>query len=757
VSVVHGTRHEASVTRELLLQPLRFAFSLIDQARAGLDQRRTLEGATTVPTKEVGRSLEGISVVVPERANVALLGECLRSALAACRGLAEPSEILVVVNGSPATDYEPLRAELPAVRWLFFRDDLGHSGAIRAGARAARYDWMYLLRSDLVLDPHALEEVARWRAPRVFAVASQIFFADPARPRETTGWVDLRIENGLLEIFERAPGDDRTVRGNLCASSGSSLFQKRLLQTIMGPFDPYSLFDWADVEWSTRAQRLGYDVLFCPASEAWRRSGAMVGRLHEASKVDRVAVRDRTLFQLRNINRLVSHDALFQQMLAIDRRSFRELMRPRQFLGILRARFELEKSGIDDSLLPYATAARFVRPPGLPERSRVLVVSPYAMLPPKHGSAVRTMKLLREIAGTHDVILVSDEPASYETLRAPDLQAVSALHPVGGRVEIETEAGVRIDRIRSHSHQLLRDMVHKRIACDAPAVVLVEHVELSALVTQGKKGVPWCLHLQDVLIAGDGSEADRLERKLTNLHDTVVVCSEEDAALVDHPAALVLPACADFDPAAYRPSPAEPRLLFLGPFRYPPNLIGIRTFLEQVWPRLLEEVPDAQLDILGGDEGPAIAAGERCFGQPGVRLRPFVAQPRDALDACALTINPIRGNRGSAVKVIESLAAGRVCVSTVEGARGFRSAGFRSLVEVPSVAEMLVPLLGLLSDTSGRRMLESADGNVLAGFSWAAAAARLAQHWSRARAEGEPSRANRQRALEPRPQISRSA
>lgn len=740
MSVTQGTRREASVARDLLLRPLRFAFDRIDQARAKRDERRALEGGTSAPTKEVTRPAEGISVVVPERANVALLGECLRSALAACRALAEPSEILVVVHGSPAADYQPLRAELPAVRWLFFREDPGHWGAIRAGARAARYDWMYLLSSNAVLDPHALGEAARWRAPRVFAVASQIFFADPAWHREETGWVDLRIENGLLDFFGRAPQDDRTVRGNLCAGSGSSLFQKRLLQRLMGPFDPYSTFAWAGAEWGTRAQRLGYDVLFCPASKAWRRHAATVGRLHEASDVDRVLARDRTLFHLRNIDRLISRDALFEQMLAIDSRSFLELIRPRQSVGILRARFELASNGIDDSMLPYVTAARFARPPGLPERPRVLAVSPYSMLPPKHGSAVRTMKLLREIAGTHDVVLVSDEPASYDKLSEPDLQALVALHPVGGRVESTTDACVRIDRIRNHSHQLLRDMVHKRIACDAPAVVLVEHVELSALVTQGKRGVPWCLHLQDVLIEGDGSEADRLERKLTSLHDTVVVCSEEDAALVDHPAALVLPACADFDPAAYRPSPAETRLLFLGPFRYPPNLIGIRTFLEQVWPLLLEEIPDAQLDILGGDEGPAVAAGERCFRQPGVRLRPFVAQTRAALDACALTINPIRGNRGSAVKVIESLAAGRICVSTFEGARGFRSAGFRSLVEVPSVAEMLVPLRRLLRDAPARHALEPADADVMEGFSLTAAAARLARHWEKAGGEAGRSR-----------------
>ena len=731
--MVRGAPHRASLARELLLRPLRFAFERIDRLRARRGERPAIEAGPRVQSEAVRPPAAGISVVVPGRTNPALLAECLRSAVAACRLLAEPSEILVVVvNGSAAADYEPLRADVPTVRWLYFPHDLGHSGAIQAGVHAARFEWVYLLDSDMVLHPRALREVVGWRAPRVFAIASQIIFADPpARPAKT-GWADLRKENGLIEIFERTPEDDRTVRGNLYAGSGSSLFQKPLLQRFMGKLDPYSPFFWEDAEWGARAQRFGYDVLFCPASRARHRHGTTTGRLDDLSEVERIFARNRILFHLRNLDRLIDRDALFRQMLAIDRRSFLELMRPRRLLGILRARVELAKNGIDDSVLAYATAARFLRPPAARERPRVLAVSPYAMLPPKHGSAVRTMNLLREIARTHDVILVSDEPGSYDKLGEPDLEGIFALHPVGGRVEIETEAGVRIDRIRSHSHRLLREMVHKRIACDAPAIVQVEHVELSALVTQGKGGVPWCLHLQDVLIAGDGSEADRLERNLTGLHDAVVACSEEDAALIDHPVTLVLPACAHLDPAAYTPSPPEPSLLFLGPFRYPPNLIGIRAFLEQVWPRLLDEVPDAQLDIFGGDEGVAIAARERCFCQPRVRVRPFVANPRAALDACALTINPIRGNRGSAVKVIESLAAGRICVSTVEGARGFRSAGFRSLVEVPSVAEMLVPLRRLLRDTPARHALEPADEDVLAGFSWAAAAARLAQHWEKA-------------------------
>ena len=724
--------HRARLARRLLLKPLQLAIHLADEARA----RRAERPAVTPEAKasaEVSGPLEpGISIVIPERANPNLLEDCLRSAITACRFLSEPTEIIVVVNGSPAADYELLRAELPEVRWQFFVEGLGYSGAIRAGLRAARFGWVYLLNNDMVLDSHALAEVARWRATRVFAIASQIFFSDTTRRREETGWADLRLENGLLDIFERTPEDDRSVRGNLYAGGGSSLFQKHLLQRFMGGVDPYSPFYWEDVEWGTRAQRLGYDVLFCPTSKTWHRHRGTVGKLYAAAEIDRIFARNRILFHLRNLDRLVDRGALFRAMLAIDRRSFLELVRPRQVLGVLRTRLELAKWGIDDSLLPYATAARFQRPPSLRERPRVLVVSPYAMLPPKHGSAVRTMRLLREIARTHDIIVVSDEPVSYDKLRQADLVDLHSLHPIGGRPEQSINACDRIDRIRTHSHPLLCDMVHKRIACDHPAIVQIEHVELSALAARGKAGAPWCLHLQDVLIAADGSEADRIERQMTALHDCVVACSEEDAALIEHPATLVLPACADFELAAYRPSPVEPRLLFLGPFRYPPNLLGIRAFLDQVWPRLLEELPGAQLDIFGGDEGPTIAAADRRFSQRGIRVRPFVAQPRAALDACALTVNPIQGNRGSALKVIESLAAGRVCITTEEGARGFRKAGFRSLIGVQGVADMLGPVLTLLRDTSARHALEYPDAKVLARFRWSDAARRLTEHWATA-------------------------
>ena len=48
----------------------------------------------------------------------------------------------------------------------------------------------------MVLAPDALTKVLAYRRPEVFAVASQIFFVDPQRRREETGWGDFHTREG---------------------------------------------------------------------------------------------------------------------------------------------------------------------------------------------------------------------------------------------------------------------------------------------------------------------------------------------------------------------------------------------------------------------------------------------------------------------------------------------------------------------------------------------------------------------------------
>jgi glycosyltransferase involved in cell wall biosynthesis len=225
--------------------------------------------------------------------------------------------------------------------------------------------------------------------------------------------------------------------------------------------------------------------------------------------------------------------------------------------------------------------------------------------------------------------------------------------------------------------------------------------------------------LHDVLTSEDGSEGahDSHERQWLEKYDAVIACSEEDARLAPHGNVFTVPNGAALD-CRYKQSPPRAPILFLGPFRYPPNFQGIQEFLRLSYARLRRNVPTAELWIFGGLDAPRIASEFECFDQDGVRVMDYTEHPREWLDRCALTINPLRDVRGSCVKVIESLAAGRVCVSTEDGARGYLHRGFDGLIVTGTVAEFVEPLERLLLDDEYRRSLESPSLEALRPFSW---------------------------------------
>jgi radical SAM protein with 4Fe4S-binding SPASM domain len=241
----------------------------------------------------------GLSILIPERDNVRELSDCLASVREAAAKWTEPIEVIVIANGSPASSYASLQAQHPNVQWHFSDRALGFGGAVQKGLSAAHFDWVYLLNSDVALDPAALTEAARHRDPGIFSVASQIVLKDRTRFRDETNWTKLFLDDGLVTIHDQIPQSAETVEG-FYAGGGASLFQTRLLQRF-ARVTAYHPFYWEDVEWGWRARKLGYGSLFCPRSIAHHTQRSTIDRHYATSEVERVTERNRFLFQLRNL------------------------------------------------------------------------------------------------------------------------------------------------------------------------------------------------------------------------------------------------------------------------------------------------------------------------------------------------------------------------------------------------------------------------------------------------------------------------
>jgi GT2 family glycosyltransferase len=336
----------------LLYEALRFADWLGAQWR-----RISPHSETAGPGLEPAKP--GISVIIPERANPVLLQECLRSLGVACAQLPEPFEVIVVVNGSPESLYRDLVRSEDSVRWMFFRRPLWFSGAIRRGLKAARYDWVYLLNNDMVLDSGALRSLLKWRSSNVFAIASQIYLKDPQRRREETGWTVYREADGPIEILDEVPDDDVTVRGTFYAGGGASLFRRRLLAEFIPDSSAYHPFYWEDVEWGTRAWRCGYEVLYCPASKAWHGHRQTNRKFFSEPEIDRILARNRFVFHFRNGPCPESFRAFEDTLGRLDEKSLREILTPRRMSQIASGRFRNSFLPLRHASLEYTWQKRY--------------------------------------------------------------------------------------------------------------------------------------------------------------------------------------------------------------------------------------------------------------------------------------------------------------------------------------------------------------------------------------------------------------
>ncbi|MEM8617190.1 MAG: glycosyltransferase family 4 protein, partial [Pseudomonadota bacterium] len=152
-------------------------------------------------------------------------------------------------------------------------------------------------------------------------------------------------------------------------------------------------------------------------------------------------------------------------------------------------------------------------------------------------------------------------------------------------------------------------------------------------------------------------------------------------------------------------SPKDSRsVLFVGN-NYAANNYGIRTFIEQMWVKVLAAVPDAQLNVIGT----CCDSIDDLKETQNVTLHGRVDDLSDLYGEAAVVINPMYFGTGMAVKMVEALGAGKAVVSTPVGARGLEEAGRHGAVKIAETsAAFEADTIALLKDSKARAKLEKA-------------------------------------------------
>ncbi|OZV83959.1 hypothetical protein CA850_04840 [Micromonospora echinospora] len=161
----------------------------------------------------------------------------------------------------------------------------------------------------------------------------------------------------------------------------------------------------------------------------------------------------------------------------------------------------------------------------------------------------------------------------------------------------------------------------------------------------------------------------RFEATVLSRCATVSVTSAEEAARLrrhhGRTADVVLPSAVAL-PVGHRPHPHERELVWLGSFAYEPNLVGLRRFLSEGWPRLA--AAGHTLDLVGsGLTGPVRATLAR---HPGVRVLGYVDDLRPVLARSRAAVVPLWSGAGVKLKTLTLLAHAVPVFATPVGAEG---------------------------------------------------------------------------------------
>jgi GT2 family glycosyltransferase len=731
-------RWGTSFRQRLRLAPLFLLLTLADRLRArhGGEDTRANTGSAAPRAWQ-----PGISVIIPERDAPELLARALQSLLRALAVLDEPYEVIVVANGAPRDRYADILARYPALEFIHSRDALGFSAAISLGMQRARRDWTFLMNNDMTLEDDALSALARHRADDVFAIGAQIFQRSSDGRREETGFVDWYDDGSGIRVFHADPGDEASVREHLCASGGASLFRTVPLARYVRDSRCYDPFYWEDVEWGVRAHRDGMRVLYCPLAHAHHLHRATTGRFYSQCDIDRVIERNRMLFDARNAVSMRDPQWLMKRVCELDYEGQRRFARLGTVARVFQRRAHsaaitppprlVAPETVDSVELMSSYSFRLGPPVAADgERPVVLVVAPFCVFPARHGGARRIQGLLRWLRKSFAIVLITDEASLYDARSFAHFDGLHAVHLVQRPKDDERlKADDLAARMKSHCHPALSAAVRAAIVRYRPRVVQIEHAELAPLCQCRSGSERWVLGLHDAYGRDDFKDAGAAARYVDDIREgyaAVTVCSFEDQRLVQHPRVVCVPNGSSIEIGSPSRSSSD-RLLFMGPFRYAQNFAGIRRFIDECYPRIKAALPQTELLVLGGDGARARVADDRLFARPGVHVVDYREDVATALAECSLTINPLVAIRGSSVKVIESLSAGRVCVSTEDGARGFLGDGLPGLVTVAAIHDMTDPIIRLLENPTERHRLEMPDTERLARYQWQRAAAEQAR------------------------------
>ena len=330
---------------------------------------------------------------------------------------------------------------------------------------------------------------------------------------------------------------------------------------------------------------------------------------------------------------------------------------------------------------------------------RILALTQRLPYAPNRGDRLRAYHMLRHLSTRADIELVSlahdDEEMSHAGEMASFIDRVTALRVGKVRSALRAAGAVLSDVPLTHALLDAAGMNEtlRRICDERPPDVVFAYCSSMARFAMEPplNRRPMVLDFVDVdsrkwrdmaamarlplswIYRREAATLGAFEARAARQAATALVVNQREAenalALAPDANVQVLPNGVEIDrltpPAA--PS-AQARVVFCGVMNYAPNAEGMTWFVENVWPIIRAQRPDASLAVVGADPTPAFRA--LCARDRSITVTGRVPDVREWLWEAAVAVAPLHVARGVQNKALEAIAAGLPIVMTEAVAGG---------------------------------------------------------------------------------------
>ncbi|WP_371280545.1 glycosyltransferase [Dokdonella sp.] len=625
------------------------------------------------PFSVPGNAEPQVSIIIPVHNKFAYTAACLRS-LAAHAG-PTPFEVIVVDDLSTDSTEQRL-GQIDGIRVLRNAENLGFVGSCNAGAGIARGEYVLFLNNDTLVTPGWLEALLRCfeEAPDAGLVGARLIYPD-GRLQEAGGIIFSDGSGWNYGRFEDPEDSAYEFLREVDYCSGAAILLPRVLFERLGRFDSrYAPAYYEDTDLAFAVRAAGLKVYYQPRSRVVHFEGITAGT-DTGSGMKRYQVVNQAKF--------------------LDKWSDALRMQP--------------KPGTPIHVAASHRASR-----------RILIIDAVTPMPDQDSGSLRMVNLMRVLRrnGCHVVFMASNR--AWTEGYTQDLQALGVevlYHPFNNDpAALFRERGAEFDAILLSRHYVAAEFVGLARMYAPKARLVFDTVDLHYLREQRAAELEGRADL-----ARESERTRAQEISIMRACDVTLVVSPVEKEILANDAPGVAVDVLSNVHEVYgcrRPYQERRDLLFVGGFQHPPNSDAVLWFAREIFPRVLERIPDLRLNVIGSKVTPAIQA----LASENLIVHGFVDDIAPAMDSARISIAPLRYGAGVKGKVNMAMSYGLPVVATPMAVEGMHvRPGEEVLVatEADAFAQAIVELHG--NEALWNRLSANGLANVREHFSFEAA------------------------------------